>query len=251
MTHGEGPAQDAQAQVDRENSLRRANRRRLTIAASATLGAAFIAAGLLAGPAFLPGIRDQIRDRDLLPVQIVGGAGFQSGGAAFGTPSGGPGSSSGGSPSNGFAAEEVADIILPGGQSLREIVSGAPGAGGVVDGATGLVDNTVDGLTDVLQDPTKATKFVEDTVDGARKLVDDTISTLPLPKVTTPPISVPGVPVTVPSITVPPITIPQVTVPNVTVPGVTVPTVTVPGVTVPPITTSTPKVTLPVTLPGL
>lgn len=259
MTYAEGsPPQDGQTQVDREMKLGRATRRRVVIAASATVGAAFIAAGLLAGPAFLPGVRDQIHDRDLLPVQIIGGTGFQP---AAGIP--GSNGADGAGPSRPFEsfANEVPDILLPGGQSLRDIVAGAPGPSGAVDGATGLVDDTVDGLTDVLQDPTNAPKFVEDTVDGVKKLVEDTVSTLPLPvptlpgaPITVPPITVPpitGPPVTVPPVTIPPITVPPVTIPPITVP--TLPRVTVPvsGVTVPQINVNPPTVTLPVTLPGL
>jgi len=226
--------------MDLESGWRHPSRRRVVVAVAATVGAAFIAAGLLAGPAFLPGIRDQIRDRNLAPVQIAGEGGFRPAGGA--APSGAGRTGPDGMNDSEKMASEVPDILLPSGQSLREIVAGSP-APGATDGATGLVDDTVGGLNDVLGDPTSAPQFVQDTV-----------STLPLPALPIPVPTIPTIPTiptlptlpTIPTIpTVPTIpTTPTVTTPPVTAPPVTVP-VTVPGIS------GTPPVTLPVTIPGV
>lgn len=245
-------------QVPDESSIsKKAARRRVAIASGLAAGAAFIAAGLLAGPSVFPGVLDELRERDLLPVHVIG-----SGGTATPGPegsSGAPGASSGGGASGGAGSNSggsgggpgvggpgsvpstnhppAPSVILPGGIDLKDVLEDATdGVEGTVENAKGFLKETVGCVTG---NPTNAPGCV---VDGAKDLIDKTTSTL-LPDLG---VTIPTVP-TVPGVTVPdlPVTIPTVPVTVPTTPTVTAPPITTPTVPTVPITTPTVPATAP------
>lgn len=248
-------------------------RRRIAIASGVAAGAAFIAAGLLAGPSLFPGVLDDLRERDLLPVHVIGSGGHSApgqtgsageGGDAGGTvgagassDGGGGDSSRGGSGGSGSGPSTdrppAPSVILPGGVNLKDVLEDTTdGLQGTIDNAKGFTKETVDC---VVADPTKTLGCVDGAVDGGKNFIDQTTSTLPVPlpelPVTIP--TVPGLPTTIPDL---PVTIPTIpTTPTVTVPPTTLPTTPTIPVTVPtvPLTVPTvPALTVPeTTLPPL
>ncbi|HUR49137.1 MAG TPA: hypothetical protein VMY88_06350 [Acidimicrobiales bacterium] len=86
-------ATDGTDAADAKAISRNAMHRRVAIACGATAGVTFILAGLLAGQSVMPNVLNELRDRELLPVHIAGGAGADQLRAGLGRDhvAGGPG----------------------------------------------------------------------------------------------------------------------------------------------------------------
>lgn len=213
------PTSQSAPASDATSISRNVARRRIAIACGATAGVTFILAGLLAAPALLPNVLDEMRDRDLRPVHIVGSGGTSAAGqgGSAGAP-GSPGSSADGAVMGRSWSETDApgspgtpgapgtpgtdgaapSLILPGGINLSEVLEGTTGTlDRTIDGAKNLVKDTLDGAGGVIDDPTTLPKFIDDTVGGANDLIEDTTSTIPAPPAST------DLPVTVPPTTLP------------------------------------------------
>jgi hypothetical protein len=237
----QAPTPPAAPGADDEKLVSRsAMHRRIAIACGATAGVTFILAGLLAGQSVLPNVLNELRERELLPVHIVGSGGAESGGPGAPGSAGSPGTS-GGSDSGG-SSPAGGGSDSPGSPGTPASEDDSPG----LDDPKGAVDGTLDTLKEFVKDTTGLDLPDLPEVPGV------TVPPVTVPQVTVPQVTVPNVtlpPATVPPLTVPPVTVPGVTVPSVTVPSVTVPTVTVPvATTLPPSPAST---SLPVSVPTI